>query len=210
MTTTGFGKLFVMKDGQNPYLGIELGVSDDLLVLLEKVDETFIDNVLKRNSLYFHRFHITLVNAFNLNNNIPSLFIVKVLSTVFDDIEMNGIGSATKDGNTAYFIPVSSKKLDKIANKYGVKLENLHITIGFDGDDVFGVDKTVTNIFDVKQEMYKKMVGKEVVKKSGKPFKNTEKVDVVKELSVNPHTNKPAFILSCGEFVDAHMCKLND
>lgn len=209
MKVTGKGQLFVMSNGTNPYLGINVSFSN-FTKLLNKIDSTLISNVVKRNSLYFHTFHITLVNSFNLNNNISSMFIVKVLTTEFDDIELKGVGSATDGTNTAYFIPIVSKKLDKIANKYGVKLENLHITIGFDGSDVFGVDKTVTNIYNVELEMYKEMVGKEIVKKSGKPFKNTEKIDVVKELSVNPHTNKPAFIMSCGEFVDSHICKLNE
>lgn len=209
MKVSGKGQLFVMSNGANPYLGINVS-SADFGILLNEVNPNAINNLLKRNSLYFHDFHITLVNAFNLNNNIPSMFIVKVLTTAFDDIELKAVGSATDGTNTAFFIPVVSKKLDKIANKYGVKLENLHITIGFYGSDVFGVDKTVTNIYNVELEMYKEMVGKEIVKKSGKPFKNTEKIDIVKELSVNPHTNKPAFIMSCGEFVDAHMCKVNE
>jgi len=47
-----------------------------------------------------------------------------------------------------------------------------------------------------------------ITKKSGKPFKNGRKMVTVKGFGVNPYTNKLAFILEDGSFVDRYQCKV--
>jgi hypothetical protein len=52
-------------------------------------------------------------------------------------------------------------------------------------------------------------VNKEIVKSSGKPFKSGEKVGLVKELTTNPYSNKPGFLMWDGSIVDCHRTELN-
>jgi hypothetical protein len=51
-------------------------------------------------------------------------------------------------------------------------------------------------------------VGDKVIKKSRKPFKSGEKVATVKNVTVNPYTNRTAFsFIEDESVVDAHQCK---
>lgn len=52
------------------------------------------------------------------------------------------------------------------------------------------------------------MIGKQVYKKSGKPFKSTEKVNTVSGVTVNPNTNKKAFTFDEDDsIVDCFICR---
>jgi len=52
------------------------------------------------------------------------------------------------------------------------------------------------------------MIGKRVYKKSGKPFKSTEKVNTVSGVTINPNTNKKAFTFEEDDsIVDCFICK---
>jgi hypothetical protein len=54
---------------------------------------------------------------------------------------MIGVGQATKETNTAYFIVCESEKLDAIRTRFGLPKHDFHITIGFNPKDVHGVPK---------------------------------------------------------------------
>jgi len=50
-------------------------------------------------------------------------------------------------------------------------------------------------------------VGDKVIKKSRKPFKSGDKVGTVKNITVNPYTNRTAFsFIEDNSIVDAHQC----
>ena len=60
--------------------------------------------------------------------------------------------------------------------------------------------KNKTNKF-ANQESWPQMIGKQVVKHSGKPFKGGDKVSVVTQYGINPNTQKEAFLID-GVWVD--------
>lgn len=59
-----------------------------------------------------------------------------------------------------------------------------------------------------KQGEWNTYVGKMIVKHSGKPFKSGEKEGTVISLTINPHTEKDAFLMNDGSIVDCYQCKL--
>ena len=53
-------------------------------------------------------------------------------------------------------------------------------------------------------------IGKTVVKISGKPFKSGRKVNTVKEVTINPNSQKPAFsFVEDSSVVNIVSCKLH-
>jgi hypothetical protein len=54
---------------------------------------------------------------------------------------MRGVGTATKSGNTTYFIVCKSDKLDAIRSRYDIPKFDFHVTLAFNPKDVFGVPK---------------------------------------------------------------------
>lgn len=51
-------------------------------------------------------------------------------------------------------------------------------------------------------------IGKQVVKRSGNPFKSRNKYNTVTEVTINPHTNNQAFkFVEDTSIVDVNMCK---
>jgi len=73
-------------------------------------------------------------------------------------------------------------------------------------------DKPVLDVDNWPHEYidYESWVGKEVIKKSGKPFKSSKKIGKVEELAVNLNSSKQAFIMDDDSIVDCYICKLND
>lgn len=136
----------------NNYLGIKVG--DDMVEpflndlkdhLGENDYKVFTENQQKRDSSHYH---ITVINVMEFNSLSKSGEIgefVNSLNRVFeypiDDLRLMGIGSATKNENTSYFIVVQSEKLDSIRERYNLPKHDFHITIGFKWKDVHGVRK---------------------------------------------------------------------
>jgi hypothetical protein len=54
----------------------------------------------------------------------------------------------------------------------------------------------------------KQFLGHYVTKNSGKPFKSGFKIGKVIDLTTNPNSRKPAFVMDDGSVVDIHICKL--
>lgn len=58
---------------------------------------------------------------------------------------------------------------------------------------------------------YNTWLGQRVLKRSGKPFKSTLKINTAAATTSNPHTGRLAFLFEEDEsVVDAHICKLAD
>jgi hypothetical protein len=79
---------------------------------------------------------ITEVGMDKFINSLELIFNYEV-----DDLEMPGIGMATKSDNTSYFIVCESNKLDAIRTRYDLPKFDFHITLGFKWKDVHGVPK---------------------------------------------------------------------
>jgi hypothetical protein len=93
----------------------------------------------------------------NFVNSLESSF-----DYVIDDLQLLGLGTASKNENTAYFVVGKSDKLIAVRERYGLPEHDMHITLGFKWKDVFGVRKNeVMQIKSkflqlLKQEFYKK------------------------------------------------------
>ena len=66
-----------------------------------------------------------------------------------------------------------------------------------------------TNKWEFEDEWIE-WIGYTVTKHSGKPFKGGDKIGIVVDMDVNPHSKKPAFLIDDGSLVDCYQCKLYD
>jgi hypothetical protein len=136
----------------NNYLGIDIPyeIVEPYLTRLEEVIgeenyQIFTKNQQTRDS---GKHHMTVINVMDYNRLSKDRGFDKFINSlelVFDyeigDLEMLGIGTATKDTNTAYFIVCKSDKLDAIRTRYSLPKHDFHITLAFNPKDVFGVPK---------------------------------------------------------------------
>jgi hypothetical protein len=136
----------------NNYLGIDIPyeIVEPYLTRLEEVIgeenyKIFTKNQQTRDS---GKHHMTVINVMDYNRLSKDMGVDKFINSLelvfdyeIDDLEMLGIGTATKDTNTAYFIVCKSDKLDAIRTRYELPKHDFHVTLGFDAKDVFGVPK---------------------------------------------------------------------
>lgn len=57
---------------------------------------------------------------------------------------------------------------------------------------------------------YSTWIGKLVKKRSNKPFKSGSKTELVINITINPYSDKEAFLLNDGSIVNCEVCKLTD
>ncbi len=114
-------------------------------ILGEEEFKIYTDNQQQRDS---GKHHLTLINVGDYNRLVSDVGMDKFINSLelvfnyeVDDLEMPGIGTATKSDNTAYFIVCKSDKLDAIRTRYDLPKHDFHITLGFKWKDVFGVPK---------------------------------------------------------------------
>lgn len=134
--------------------------------LSESEYEIFTSNQQKRDHGSYHMTVINVMDYNRLSKEVGMDKFVNSLEVVFDteidDLQMLGVGMATKNENTAYFVVCKSDKLNIIRDRYGLPEHDFHITLGFKWKDVFGVRKNevLENnskfIQLLKQEFYKK------------------------------------------------------
>ncbi len=136
----------------NNYLGIDIPyeIVEPYLTRLEEVIgeenyQIFTKNQQTRDS---GKYHMTVINVMDYNRLSKDMGVDKFINSLelvfdyeIDDLEMLGIGTATKDTNTAYFIVCKSDKLDAIRTRYELPKFDFHVTLGFNAKDVFGVPK---------------------------------------------------------------------
>jgi hypothetical protein len=135
----------------NNYLGIDIPVDmvepylNELKNHLSDEYNTYVQNHQNRDSGHYH---ITVINVMEYNKLAKEWGVDKFINSLepifhfeIDDLEMLGVGKATKDTNTAYFIVCKSDKLDAIRTRYELPKHDFHVTLGFDAKDVFGVPK---------------------------------------------------------------------
>ena len=95
-------------------------------------------------------YHITVINVMDCNRLSKEMGMVDFVKSVelafeypVEDLEMLGVGEASKNANTAYFIVCSSDSLDAVRTRFNLTKQDFHITLGFNAKDVFGVPKNV-------------------------------------------------------------------
>lgn len=136
----------------NNYLGVKISleeVSPFLQQLKEFIGEDdfnkFTENQQKRDNA---NFHITVINVADYNRLMSQMGVDnfvnsldKVLTLEISDIRMLGIGTATGGPNRTYFVVCQSDTLQSVRTRFDLPDHDLHITIGFNEKDVFGVRK---------------------------------------------------------------------
>ena len=95
-----------------------------------------------------NEYHITVINVADYNRLAGEIGIREFIDSIellfkyeIDDLEMLGIGTASKRNNTTYFVVCNSDKLDAIRERFNLSEQDFHITLGFSPKDVFGVRK---------------------------------------------------------------------
>jgi hypothetical protein len=94
-----------------------------------------LDNLQKRQGMHHH---ITVCLPFLDKPKSTSGFNGFTIT----DAEFLGIGIATQGDAQAYYIVVKSAQLDAFCDANGIPRKHWHVTIGFIGRDIHGVDKT--------------------------------------------------------------------
>lgn len=136
----------------NNYIGVNVPVDtvqpylQELKEIIgEEEQEVYTQNQKRRDR---DKYHITVINVMDYKNLMKEMGVYKFLQNLeldldyrIDDLQMMGVGTAQKDGNTAYFIVIRSEKLNSIREKYSLPPHDFHVTIGFKHRDVFGVRK---------------------------------------------------------------------
>jgi hypothetical protein len=136
----------------NNYLGLNIppDVVDPYLnelksILGEEDFEIYVKNQQTRDG---GKNHLTVINVGEYNRLISDLGMDKFVNSLelifnyeIDDLEMRGVGTATKSGSTTYFIVCKSDKLEAIRSRYDIPKFDFHVTLAFNPKDVFGVPK---------------------------------------------------------------------
>lgn len=135
--------------GQN-YLGLKIP-NEVINPYLEELKkhlggdfDLYTSNQQKRDDGHYH---ITVINVADYNRLCKSGMdsfinsLEKMFHYEIDDLNMKGIGMATKADNNTYFIVCESDKLDAIRTRFDLPKHDFHVTLGFNPKDVFGVRK---------------------------------------------------------------------
>lgn len=83
------------------------------------------------------RFHVTLINPYEYQE----LDVHHVALFSHCEFQHLGLGRASKDRDVSYFVVVESAAAQLYRRRLGLPDKDLHITLGFDKNDVFGVSK---------------------------------------------------------------------
>lgn len=136
--------------GINIYPHLVMSHLNHLETILGDEYEDYVTNQKNRDN---NKYHITLINVSECNNLIERLGMVEFAESIdklstyeIDDLRFLGLGNASRNENTAYFVVVKSEKMNKVLEAYGLKGKDFHITLGFKWKDVFGVRKNVVMI----------------------------------------------------------------
>ena len=135
----------------NNYIGINI-LKENILSYIDKLKEILNEEdfeIYTRNQQdRDNGFHITVINVADYNRLSKEIGMSNFIKSIelllkyeIDDLEMLGIGTASKNSNIAYFIVCKSDKLDAVRTRFNLPKCDFHITLGFNTKDVFGVPK---------------------------------------------------------------------
>jgi len=138
----------------NNYVGInipEAVVEPHLEKLKEILGEEDFEVFTQNQKMRDHgHYHITVINVMDCNRLSKEMGMVNFVKSVelafeypVEDLELLGVGTASKNENTAYFIVCQSDSLDAVRTRFNLTKQDFHITLGFNTKDVFGVPKNV-------------------------------------------------------------------
>lgn len=194
----------------NNYLGIKVYESE-ISPFLEELKEILGDNFEEWANFQKQRdrnnYHITVINVIDYNSLSKNMGIDKFVTSLdkvfkweIDDLKFMGLGSASKNENTAYFIVCKSEKLDKIREVYGLKEHHFHVTLAFKWKDVFGIPK---NIILPKKSKFIQLLKNEWIENENFNFiKKCQNYDLDPSLEITPISISDDFLkIKVGEFI---------
>jgi len=116
-------------------------------ILGEEDFEIFTNNQKMRDHGHYHITVINVMDCNRLSKEMGMANFVKSVELAFEypveDLELLGVGKASKNDNTAYFIVCQSDSLDAVRTRFNLTKQDFHTTLGFNAKDVFGVPKNV-------------------------------------------------------------------
>jgi len=138
----------------NNYVGINIPtevVQPHLEKLKEILGEEDFEIFTQNQKMRDHgHYHITVINVMDCNRLSKEMGMANFVKSVelafeypVEDLELLGLGTASKNDNTAYFIVCSSDSLDAVRTRFNLTKQDFHTTLGFNTKDVFGVPKNV-------------------------------------------------------------------
>jgi hypothetical protein len=138
----------------NNYVGINVpedAVQPHLEKLKEILGEEDFEIFTQNQKMRDHdHYHITVINVMDCNRLSKEMGMANFVKSVelafeypVEDLELLGVGKASKNENTAYFIVCQSDSLDAVRTRFNLTKQDFHITLGFNTKDVFGVPKNV-------------------------------------------------------------------
>jgi hypothetical protein len=138
----------------NNYVGINIpeAVVEPHLEKLKEIlgEEDFQIFTQNQKNRDHDRYHITVINVMDCNRLSKEMGMVNFVKSVelafeypVEDLELLGLGTASKNDNTAYFIVCQSDSLDAVRTRFNLPKQDFHTTLGFNTKDVFGVPKNV-------------------------------------------------------------------
>ena len=138
----------------NNYVGINIPeaiVQPHLEKLKEILGEEDFEIFTQNQKMRDHgHYHITVINVMDCNRLSKEMGMANFVKSVelafeypVEDLEMLGVGKASKNNNTAYFIVCQSDSLDAVRTRFNLTKQDFHTTLGFNAKDVFGVPKNV-------------------------------------------------------------------
>ena len=151
---------FIQDTVGNNYIGIVVPYSkvtnflDKMYELIPDDYSKYLGNQQRRDH---GQYHITILNVAECNMLSNKMGIDKFTQRIehltevsVDDIQYYGLGSASKNENTAFYIIVKSTTLEEIRKSLGLQPKDFHVTIGFNWKDVHGVDKGTSTLVEKK------------------------------------------------------------
>lgn len=136
------------------YLAVDVDrkiVDRYIMELREEIKDTemFSRFVANQNIRDKFRFHITVFNSAEVRSmktnftHFAYALISKFISEFeFTDVKFRGIGTASRYEDTTFFIVVESDRIQQLIKDMDFAPKDLHVTLGFNQNDVFGVCKS--------------------------------------------------------------------
>lgn len=204
----------------NNYLGINI-YSDRVINFLNQLKDVLSDefDTYTKNQKDRDRnhYHITVINVAEYNSVSkkmgPSIFLNsldKIFDFEIDDLKFLGLGTASKNENTTYFIVCQSDKLNYVRDRYNLPEFDFHITLGFKYKDVFGVRK---NIVMEKKSNFLKLLKSEFLSKENFNFiKRVDGFDESSDSEIIPIQISNDFLkIVCNDYImDVGYCDQNN
>lgn len=86
-----------------------------------------------------NKFHLTIITPDEYIKPGLSSFSIQKNNTF--EVHLQGIGRIRKINNVAYYILVHSIQIQEFRGQFGLKPKDLHITLGFNPNDIYDINK---------------------------------------------------------------------